>query len=252
MTNNTNYADWQQWGKDPDSESRYNIKRVRGKLSEMESTKQLVKLISTIYQPGMRVLDVGCNVGHYLTGIRKKFPNLDYTGVDAYDSYIELASQAFANDSNAKFEVKDIFRPLYPDKPFDIVYCCNVLLHLPDFRIPVTNLLNSTKNVCFIRTLLGDNTNLVKSPTTEEYDADGNPLDYWYLNTWKRKYFIDFVKNLGCKVEIIPDEYNPLAIQKEYEKDKINKSDKGTRIVENMQVIENVICNWVWAKITPT
>ena len=50
-----------------------------------ESTKQLVQLVSQIYKPGMSVLDVGCNVGHYLLGLRKKFPTLDYTGVDAYE-----------------------------------------------------------------------------------------------------------------------------------------------------------------------
>jgi ubiquinone/menaquinone biosynthesis C-methylase UbiE len=252
MKNQTTYKDWQQWGKNPDSESRYNIERVRGNLSEMQSTKQLVKLISTIYQPGMKVLDVGCNVGHYLSGIRKKFPKLDYTGVDAYDSYIAIAKQAFKNDSKAKFEVKDIFNPLFPDKPFDIVFCCNVILHLPDFRKPVTNLLESTKKVCIIRTLLGNYTNLVKSPTKDEYDNEGNPLDYWYLNTWKKDYFTKFIQKLGWKVELIPDEFDPKAIQNEFKKTKTNASDKGTQIIGNSQVIENVLCNWMWAKITST
>lgn len=250
MTNNTNYTDWQQWGKDPDSESRYNIERVKGNLSVMESTKQLVKLISSIYEPGMRVLDVGCNVGHYLTGLRKKFPNLDYTGVDAYDSYIKKAKQAFENDPYAKFEVKDIFEPLYPDEPIDIVFCCNVFQHLPDFRIPVTNLLNSTKKVCFIRTFLGDKTTIVKSSVTDDYDDEGNPLDFWYLNTWSKDYFIDFIGKLGWRVELIDDEFNSDAIQKEFESTKINEYDKGTRIIGNMQVVENIICHWKWLKIT--
>ena len=82
---------WQQWDVDPIPESRYNIKRVKGELPEMESTKQLVNLISEVYRPKMKVLDVGCNVGHYLSGIRKKFFDLDYTGVDAYDFYIKTA-----------------------------------------------------------------------------------------------------------------------------------------------------------------
>jgi ubiquinone/menaquinone biosynthesis C-methylase UbiE len=242
---------WQQWDVDPIPESRYNIKRVKGELSEMESTKQLVKLISEIYQPDMKVLDVGCNVGHYLSGIRRKFPTLDYTGVDAYDYYITAAQQAFSNDPLAKFAVKDIFKPLFPNNKSDIVYCCNVLLHLPDFRKPITNLLDSTKQVCFVRTLLGDYTNIVKSPTEEVYDENGNPLNYWYFNTWKKDYFVNFVEKLGWKTEFIADEFDSTLIQKEFDNIKTDDTDKGTRVVNNFQVIENVLCNWIWAKITP-
>ena len=241
---------WQQWGKEPELESRYNVERVRGNLPEMESTKQLVKLISEVYKPDMRVLDVGCNVGHYLIGLRKKFSDLDYTGVDAYEYYINIAKKAFGNDPHAHFSVRDIFEPLYPDNPFDIVFCCNVILHLPDFRKPVTNLLASTKQVCFIRTLLAKNTNIVKSPLSDNFDEEGNPLDYWYLNTWKKEYFINFVKKLGWNIELVTDEFDTSAIRQEYAKVKINELDKATRIVGGKQVIENVLCNWVWVRIT--
>ena len=64
--------EWQLWENNPQLESRYNLERIKGNLSEMESTKQLVELISDVYESGMNVLDVGCNVGHYLVGIRKK------------------------------------------------------------------------------------------------------------------------------------------------------------------------------------
>jgi ubiquinone/menaquinone biosynthesis C-methylase UbiE len=245
-----NFKDWQQWGIQPELESRYNIERVKGNLPEMESTKQLVNLISQVYKPHMRILDVGCNVGHYLVGLRKKLPDSEYTGVDAYEYYVNQAKKHFANDKHARFEVRDIFKPLFPNDPFDIVYCCNVILHLPDFRKPVANLLESTKQVCLIRTLLGDKTNIVKSPVTDEYDEEGNPLNFWYLNTWKKEYFSDFVHDLGWNVEFIEDEFSADAIQKEFEHTKVNKLDKGTRIVNGKQIIENVVCNWVWAKIT--
>ena len=56
---------------------------------------------------------------------------------------------------------------------------------------------------------------------------------------------------MGWKIEFIPDEFNPSLIQTEFENVKTDKSDKGTRVVNNVQVIENVLCNWVWEKITP-
>ena len=129
------------------------------------------------------------------------------------------------------------------------MYSCNVLLHLPDFRKPMINLLQSTKQTCFIRTLLGEYTNIVKSPTVDTYDEDGNPLDYWYLNTWKKDYFLDFIHQLGWKTEVITDKFDPKPIQNEYEHVK-NKTDVSTRMLGDVQVMENVICNWTWIKIT--
>lgn len=241
---------WQQWARTPETESRYNVERLKGNLSVMESTKQLVGLVSDIYKPGMKVLDVGCNVGHYLIGLRKKFPKLDYVGADAYKYYIDIAKEHFANDLHAKFVVKSVLKPLFPNNPFDIVYCCNVLLHLPDFREPVTNLLSSTKKVCIIRTLIGDNSTIVKSPLTDDYDKEGNPINFWYLNTWKKEYFTEFVKKLGWKISYIDDKFSPSNIQHEFDKVKTDKFDKGTRILNGRQVIDNIICNWTWIKIT--
>ena len=245
------FEEWQQWGLRPEDSEKHNIHRLSGNLPEMESTKQLVNLVSNDYESGMKVLDVGCNVGHYLKGLRRQFPELDYTGVDAYDYYISQAKIAFQNDPNSAFEVKDIFKPIFPENQFDIVYCCNVIHHLPDFRIPVKNLLSSTKKVCFIRSLFADYTNIVKSTVTESYDDDGNPIDYWYLNTWSKNYFTEFVKKLGWNVEFIADEFETSQIQKEFETIKNSESDVATRIVGDLQIIEGVVANWVWAKLTP-
>jgi SAM-dependent methyltransferase len=240
--------DWQLWAKRPEDEMKCNVERINGNLPEMESTKQLVQLISGIYEPGMSVLDVGCNVGHYLLGLRKKLPTLDYTGVDAYEIYIKTAKEAFANDKHANFEVKDILKPIFPETPFDISYCCNVIIHLPDFRNPIKNLLSSTKNVCFIRTLFGERTSIVKIPEKDIFDIDGNPLDYYYYNTWEKNYFSDFVETLGWKTEFIKDEFNPQLIKNEYDNIKQNK---GTTIMNQKQMIGNIIANWEWAKLTP-
>lgn len=238
---------WQQWGRRPEVEWTL-VDRGRGLLPEMESTKQLVRLVSEVYRPGMRVLDVGCNVGHYLRGLRRLDAVLAYTGVDAYEHYIEQARGIFADDLYAHFEVRDVFEPLFPDNPFDIVFCCNVVLHLPDFRLPVRNLLASTKDVCFIRTLLGDHTTIVKRAVTQDFDDEGNPLDFIYQNTWQSDYFVGFIRQLGWNVELIPDEFDASVLEREYETVKMGK---GTRIVDGRQADGNIVFNWMWAKITP-
>ena len=242
------FKNWQVWGNRPHETEKTLADRATGKLPEMESTKQLVELVSSVYEPKMKILDVGCNAGHYLRGLRRFSSELDYTGVDAYEHYIKKAKEIFSNDPHAKFEVRDIFDPLFPDNPFDIVYCCNVLLHLPDFRKPVQNLLSSTKRVCFIRTLLGNNTSLVKTAKTQNFDDEGNPTDYFYQNTWNREYFVDFITNLDWKVEVISDKFDSTVLQNEHQK---VKEGKGTKIIGDKQVDGNIIFNWTWLKITP-
>lgn len=245
--------EWQQWGKRPQEAENF-VDRATGDLPLMESTKQLVKLVSDEYQKGQKILDVGCNVGHYLVGLRNLDSQLNYTGVDAYEHYINQAQKIFANDSNSNFHVKSIFDPIFPDDPRDIVFCCNVILHLPDFRTPVENLLSSTKKVCFIRTLLGDHTTVVKSTRVsdnigeiEKFDEEGNPEDFIYQNTWNKKYFTNYIEKLGWKTEIIPDEYDPSVFQKE---DDLKKGF-GTKIFDGKQAYGNIIFNWAWVKITP-
>lgn len=245
-------GNWKQWDNFTDADLKLHLKRFDGTLPEMESTKQLVKLISEEYHESMRVLDVGCNIGHYLLGLRKKFPEMSYTGVDAYKQFIDVAKKQFENDKNAKFEIKDIFKEISPENPYDIVFCCNVLLHLPDFRTPIKNLLASTKKVCFIRTLIGERTTLVTTPIVDEYDENGIPLEHYFHNTWNKDYIINYINTLGWNTELIPDEFNPESIQGEHEKAKKNdETFSGTKIINEKQVVDNIILNFAWLKITP-
>jgi SAM-dependent methyltransferase len=240
-------AGWQQWTKGTTVEGTL-VERARGTLGEMESTKQLVDLVKEAWQPGMRVLDVGCNAGHYLRGLRRLASDLDYVGVDAYSHYISAASEIYSGDEHARFEVKDIYEPLFPEDPFDIVYCCNVILHLPDFRAPLRNLLESTKKVCFVRTLLGDHTTKVRRAESPELGDDGEPLDFVFQNTWDRRLVTSFAADLGWNADLIEDRFDPKVLAKEFDS---LKEGRGTRIVDGRQVDGVVLFEWEWLKFTP-
>jgi len=241
------YEPWQVWGRQPEVESTLEL-RAKAELPEMESTRQLVTLISGVYQPGMRILDAGCNVGHYLLGLRRLDPGVRYVGCDAYPYYIKKAKAIIGEDDKTTFLVRDIMQPLFPDDPFDIVYCCNVLLHLPYFEIPMRNLAESTKRFCFIRTLLGQNTTLVKLVRNPVFNASGEPLDYSFQNTYKLDRVVDFItQDLGCSVEVIEDEFRPEVIAKEFTS---VKKGIGTKILDGKQVDGNIIFEWKYLKIT--
>lgn len=237
---------WKIWTKHPEVEGTL-VKRATGELPEMESTKQLVKLMGTMYHPNMRVLDVGCNTGHYLRGLRRIDESLSYTGVDAHQAYISQAKKIFAADSHAKFFIKDIFKPLFPRDKYDIVFCCNVLLHLPDFRQPIKNLLVSTKKVCFIRTLLGDYTTIVYRAIKPNLQSNGLPKTFVYQNTWETNTVTSYIRKLGWKATIIKDEFNPRVLAAEYTK---LKKGQGTTVIDDHQVDGSIIFNWQWLKIT--
>lgn len=241
------YEPWQIWGRKPVVEATLEA-RARGDLPEMECTKQLVRLVSNVYQPGMRILDVGCNCGHYLRSLRRLDPNICYVGIDAYPYYIEKAKAIFTEDERTAFLVRDIMEPLFPYSPFDIVFCCNVILHLPpDFKIPIRHLVESTKGVCFIRTLLGENTTIVKRIHSHDFDAQGNPLDFTYQNTYETDWVVDYVKSLGCSCEVIDDEFKPEVLANEFTQ---FKKGFGTRVVGGKQADSNIIFEWKWLRIT--
>ena len=112
---------WKIWDLDESVEQR-TFKRVIGELEEMESTKQLVEIISEIYEPGMKILDVGCAAGHYYNGLKRIDENIQYYGVDSTVPYINFAKEHFKDNPNTTFAIEDIFN--LPDSfksKFDIV-----------------------------------------------------------------------------------------------------------------------------------
>lgn len=247
MERGTGPAAWEQWAKQPEHEGTL-AHRARGELGEMESTKQLTELLRAVWQPGMRVMDVGCNAGHYLRGLRRISPELDYTGVDNYAYYLDQAREIYADDPHAHFEQKDIHQPLFPEDAFDLVFCCNVLLHLPDFRGPLANLLDSTRTALFVRTLMGEHTTKVKRAISFELDAEGEPLDFSYLNTWSTEHLRAFARERGWRSEPIEDVFDPSVLAGEHG---TLKNRRGTHIVDGRQMDGNVMMPWAWLKFTP-
>jgi ubiquinone/menaquinone biosynthesis C-methylase UbiE len=238
---------WRIWESDPSVEKTL-FKRATGELPEMESTKQLVELVREIYEPEMRILDVGCGPGHYYRGLRQIDPSVNYTGLDATKVYIEFAKDTFSGTS-AKFHVGDIFD--IPDElgKFDIVFCCNVILHLPDFRVPLKNLLKVCKKHCFIRTLISDNTYLHKFVIGNEFDEMNNPKKFIYQNTYSFELMKSYVDSLGeYSVESIEDTFDPTVLAGEFHTVK-KKSPGATRIVDGLQVSGNLLFEWKWLKI---
>jgi len=241
---------WKIWDIDESVEQR-TFKRVTGELQEMESTKQLVQLISDIYSPGMSILDVGCAAGHYYNGLKRIDDTLQYYGVDSTVPYISFAQKYFKDNTNTHFAVEDIFK--LPDtyvSKFDIVFCCNVILHLPSFQIPFENLLKSSKKYCIIRMLVSEKTHLSKFLYSDEFGKNGDPIDFVYQNTYSFNILEKFIHSLGdYKIEFIDDKFDYIKINEEYQN--FNTLQNAvTNVQNNIQIAGSKVFEWKWIKIT--
>jgi ubiquinone/menaquinone biosynthesis C-methylase UbiE len=136
---------WRVW----DSEAAYGellYERAIGKQPEMESSKALARLMKTRVRSGDKILDVGCGAGHYLRSLKREIEvPFTYTGVDATAGYVELARKAWAGETAARFEVGDVFGLPFGDGEFDVVFSCNLLLHLPSITTPMREIVRVAK-----------------------------------------------------------------------------------------------------------
>ena len=83
----------------------------------------------------MVILDVGCGPGTITSDFCKFVPQGSVMGVDTTAKVLDQARSLSANKEveNLKFEVGNVIDGLkYPDGSFDVLYCHQMLIHLPD------------------------------------------------------------------------------------------------------------------------
>lgn len=250
MTNNR----WNLWNKLPQYGDLF-YKRATGKAPEMESSKSVSHLLKNYYKPGDRVCDVGCGAGHYLSSLRKRLDkNINYIGVDSTEYYIKLARKAFGADIT--FVRGSIFDLPFPKNNFDIVICCNVLLHLPPPLIkPLFELVRISKKYIIVRLLVGESNYIIKriyepdeiqNGKTKESDLIKSDQDikcFGYFNMYTKKYLKEIVYKIHktAKVTILPDnKFN------DFDNSKVRGAFKkiATRAINGKQISGNLIYNW--------
>ena len=244
------YKNWDAWSKNPNTEK--TKLRVLKKLPIMECTKQLKGIISKIYKPKMRILDFGCASGHYYLELNKLNKNFKYTGYDATKSYIDFAKRYFKKNKNVNFKVESLLsQSLNPKEKFDIVYCCNVLLHLPELKQPIKNLLSRTNKYCIIRTLVDDHIHLSQYLKKDVFDRNGNPTNYAYQNTYSYNYIKKTIKNIGnYNIKFEEDTFSKKLVHDEYKQiTKSTQNRHSTRISDGLQISGSKVFNWKWVII---
>lgn len=97
--------------------------------------------------------DIGCCVGQFWKGLKRRDFKINYQGYDIEPLYIKFAVKLFPEKKNS-FHILDITKEKPPQ--VDITVISATLEHL-DFYIPgILNVLETTKKLVVIRTFLGD------------------------------------------------------------------------------------------------
>lgn len=193
--------------------------RATGEMDEMECSKQLKRLIKPLYFAGVSILDTGCSCGHYYYSL-KKLGDINYTGVDISEKFIDLAKNIFVEEKKAHFYLGDIFNLPFEDNVFDIVFSYNLLAHLPDHKVPVKELIRVASKNVIIRALFDREERKIVEKAGFESDS------LIHHNTYCIGEVVEFIKKMGCGVEVLDDDVviTDDILKKQIEKLGVDKS----------------------------
>jgi ubiquinone/menaquinone biosynthesis C-methylase UbiE len=252
MSNDT----WYIWNHDKTYQDTMQ-KRASGELPEMESAKALCEVLKPYYKKGMNLADIGCGGGHYLRSLRTRLdPEISYTGVDATESYIRMAKEAFPG---VLFQVGDVYELPFEDSSFDIVTCCNLVSFLPPPPITaLEELIRITRKHIIVRVTIGTRNYIIKEirssqdglgETVSEQQlvtADGQLKLFHYHNMYTEAYYREVLGSLDptLNVSFVVDNMWQAFDNREH------SNATGTRVVGQHQVAGNLLLDWRFIVIT--
>lgn len=88
---------------------------------------------------GDKILEVGCGRGFYAHIIGIFFPKISYTGIDINKEHLQIA-KVFAQAPNVNFRKIDATKLPFADKVFDKIICTEVLEHIENDRLALSEL----------------------------------------------------------------------------------------------------------------
>ena len=132
------------------------------KLLSRRSAANTAAHLLPLLEPGLRVLDFGCGPGTISMGLASAVAPGELHGIDVEASQIEMARAAAAagGHDNATFRTGDALDLPFEDDSFDVAHCHAVLMHVPDTRGVLAEVMRVLKpgGVLSSREMIGDST----------------------------------------------------------------------------------------------
>ena len=197
-----------------DGYGRYNIwehsatvkdlyaRRCRLEADEMTCHAQAASLLAPLVRPGDTLLDAGCGSGYFYHSLRKRGLTLEYFGIDATPSLIEIGrnimpAYGLAADRLMTMRIEDL------DGDTDHVVCINVLSNVDNFYRPLERLLKVARRTVVLRESCG--TRSEYGYVTDRFLDEDVRLNV-HVNTYALESVTGFIRSFGYEVEVVKDE----------------------------------------------
>jgi SAM-dependent methyltransferase len=130
-------------------------RRCRKEVAEMTAHAQTAELLAPLISSGDTLLDAGCGSGYFFHSLAGRGLALDYYGVDAAPSLIEIGREELPAFGLAAGRL-DVARIEDLEGDVDHVSCINVLSNIDNFHRPLERLLKMARKSLVLRESLKD------------------------------------------------------------------------------------------------
>ena len=186
-----------------ESERRHALESMRAYLAVKPEQITFFEQITEPYlgaQPGARVLDACCGVGDLTYYLSRRFPDVQFVGIDRAGFLVEEARRQCADRAGVSFEEADLFRlsSHFAPKSFDYAVCKQTLSWLPDYQDAVRELMTVTRRAVFFSSLFYDGWIDVNVRVREWQKASAGDLYTSYYNVYSVPALREFCVGQGA------------------------------------------------------
>jgi SAM-dependent methyltransferase len=184
-------------------------RRCRLEAEEMTCAAQAAEILAEHVAPGDTLLDAGCGSGYFFHSLRRRGLDVDYTGIDAAKSLIEIGRRLMPAHGlpAAKLQqlrIEDLAGEV------DHVVCMNVLSNIDNYHRPLERLLRMARKCVVLRESCADQAHY--SYVRDRFLDDGVDLSV-YVNTYPRAELLDFIAKRGFEARCVKDRYTGGAVE---------------------------------------
>lgn len=169
----------------------------------MTCAAQCAELLAPHVRPGDSLLDAGCGSGYFFHSLRKRAIPVEYLGIDAAPSLIEIGRQILPQ-FGLPAERLQVMRIEDLDGDVDHVVCMNVLSNLDNYHRPLERLLRCARKTVILRESAKEEAEYAYLP--DKYLDDGVDLKV-YVNAYPVRELTAFIESYGFQVTQIVDRH---------------------------------------------